>query len=45
MLDEASRIVSRGAQRGRIVQQADDSVRMLLGGDPGQGAFACLTTQ
>jgi hypothetical protein len=37
MLDETGRIVSRGAQRSRIVEQADDSVRILPGGDPGQG--------
>ena len=42
MLDEASRIVLGGAQRGRIVQEADHGVRVPQGGNPGQGALAGL---
>jgi predicted NBD/HSP70 family sugar kinase len=42
VLHETSRIVPCSAQSGRIVQQTDQSVRVLLGGDPGQGALSCL---
>jgi hypothetical protein len=40
VLHEASRIVARGAECGRIVQQANQGVRVLTGVDPGQGALS-----
>lgn len=42
MLDEACRIITGGAQRGRIIQEADQRVRVPLGGDPSQRALARL---
>ncbi len=42
MVDEACRVVVRGAQRGGVVEQADQRVGGGGGGQPGEGALAGL---